>query len=67
LNEFAWICVGVFAWDVAEWVILFLLSFSSYCVEYNLLRCSFPARHLAANSVTRASASFVCFIFACGG
>jgi hypothetical protein len=39
----------------------------SYVVEYNLLRCFLFARHLAANSGIRASASPVCFIFACGG
>jgi hypothetical protein len=38
-----------------------------YFVEYGLLRCSFLARHLAANSGTGASASPVCYIFACGG
>jgi hypothetical protein len=32
-----------------------------------LLRCFLFARHLAASSGIRASASPVCFIFACGG
>jgi hypothetical protein len=55
LNDFAWICVGVSLWVVDEQVFSSCFPFSCILLNIILLRCSLLARHLAANSGTRAS------------